>query len=274
MAVIAGLLHHLPQLQTVWAKTINWVIGANLSGPTIRKSKKNLFDVRIPITLNHVRHLAITAPGTGTDILLCLDAPALYQVHLDGTRGHLFDNPYARANLIWSRAETGRVQSSLKRLASRSPNLRHLALTATYLSEECWTWLLLGSTVEPPPFHCLESLALHELDSQSGKVACGFTEAGLLRYSMRSDISLRKLSFRRCTFSIDGAVLVQVFINFIQQRPSNSFTLEIDDSFKGITDDHLDRLRLVGVVVRNIGRDVPGWWSHGHQIDALDSTAY
>ncbi|KAF8966465.1 hypothetical protein BDZ97DRAFT_1808023 [Flammula alnicola] len=275
MALVVGLLHHTPQLETLWLKTLTRETSVTLS-PTIPATTKNTDNIPVPVTLLRLCHLAITTPGAGPGLLLCIEAPALRNLHLDGSRGPLY-RERAGEDIFWTQNEANAVQMAMKRLARGSPDLRHLAITATYLTEESWRWLLLGNGSEGPPFRHLESLALHELESLSGEVPCGFNDALLLQYSVQSNVVLQRLSLRRCTLPVNGSALLHVFTNAIERDPTTSYRLKIDSSCTGVTEDHIKALAAVGVIVINHRVDEVEeheWWFQGHQIDASDSHVY
>lgn len=277
IALIVNLLHSTPQLENLWLKTLTSEQPVTVMDATIPRSIKNAQAILIPVLLPNLTRLSITAPGAGTDLLHCIEAPVLHDVHLDGSRPPAYLD-LTGEDFSWSQIDTTQVQSSLKRLATRSPELRRLAITSTYLSHEGWRWLLLGDG-EGPPFPQLETLALHELEPLSGNIHCGFDDALLMEYARQPSVSLRRLCLRHCTFALGGSAVVRLFENVINGAPGKECELEIDRLCQGITEAHLDVLAKCGVKIvfhhkldEELNRGES--WSRGCDIDGPDSYAY
>ena len=272
IALVANLLHSTPQLETLWFKTLTAEQPVTVMNETIPRSVKNPQPVPIPVLLPKLTRLAVTAPGAGSDLLHCIEAPGLHDLHLDGSRTPSYEE-ITGVELSWSRMDAAQVESSLKRLATRSPELRRLAITSTYLSHEAWRWLLLGGR-EGMPFPQLESLALHGLNPISGEVVCGFDDELLMEYARQPNVSLRRLSLRHCTFALGGPAILQLFERV--DKSTSECRLEVDSSCRGITANHLDTLAKNGVTVvfhqEELNRGE--WWSCSYDVDACDSYAY
>ena len=273
IALIVALLHSTPQLETLWLKTLSREQPVLVTGPTIPQSIKNTNPVKNPVILPRLTRLAVSAPGVGSDLLYCIEAPRLHDLHLDGSRGHPYKEFVGR-DFIWSPFDDNAVYRGLKKLALRSPGVRRLALTSTYLTHESWKWLLFGDR-GGPPFSQLESLALHGMNPYSGEIKCGFDDDLLLQYSRQPRETLRRFVLLRCRLLLSESALVKVFESAISGVPNKAYELEIDTSF-GTTGHYFDVLAEMGVKVIRHQEDVPEneWWFHGHQVDALDSHAY
>jgi len=274
IALITTLLHNTPQLETLWLKGLTREQPVTVMNSTIPPTPKNSDPVKIPVFLPRLIRLAISVPGVGLDLLYCIEAPTLHHIHIDGSRGHPYKE-FTGRDVVWTISESTSVQDGLRRLALRSPGVRCLAVTSTYLTHAGWEWLLFGNG-RGPPFPQLDSVALHGMNLLSDEVSCGFDDALLLQYSREPSITLRRLALLRCRLLLSESALVKAFESAISGVPNKAYELEIDTSSFDTTFYHFDALKEKGVRVVHHQEDVPEneWWSHGHQVDALDSHAY
>ncbi|PPQ80531.1 hypothetical protein CVT25_001537 [Psilocybe cyanescens] len=274
MALIVGILHHTPLLETLWLKSISRETSINLAGATIPRTIKTTEDVPIPLSLPRLTCLAITAPGAGSDLLFCIEAPALMDLHLDGSRGPRY-HELTGDDFFWSQSDSNCVADSLKRVARKSPELARLALTSVYRDEDTWQWVFFGSETEESNLRNLESLSLWDLGSTSREVTSGFNDDLLFQWPKSSSVLPQKISLRRCTFPITGPALLHAYTSSIRHKVTAPYMVGIDSSCTGITEYHVELLSEAGVVVNICDDDEQSeWWNQGHQIDASDSSVY
>ncbi|KAF8330622.1 hypothetical protein F5887DRAFT_1000098, partial [Amanita rubescens] len=78
-SLIAALLHCTPQLESLWMKHDSYDSNEwyTVEGCSISKN----------IQLPKLKHLAVSTPGVACDLMGCIAAPALEDLHLDGSRG-------------------------------------------------------------------------------------------------------------------------------------------------------------------------------------------
>ncbi|KIL65674.1 hypothetical protein M378DRAFT_456261 [Amanita muscaria Koide BX008] len=260
---MVAVLYSTSRLETLWLK--HFAREQNLNVDNLHVKGR---EIHIPVPLPCLTSLSIAVPGCGADITECIDAPALHELHIDGSRGPMYGETECD-DILWSDWEARSVLDSLKHLANGSQHLRRLAITSTYLTAGGWQWLLFGEG-KGPPFPQLECLALHGLDESSGEISCGFSDALLLHYSQEPSICLSKLTLLRCRFPLSGMALVRA----IKAKP---FELEFDRCCPQLSTDEYNT--LVDLQVKLCRRQEwevkeDEWWTRGHQIDASDSHVY
>ncbi|KAF9526159.1 hypothetical protein CPB83DRAFT_885154 [Crepidotus variabilis] len=282
MAMIVALLHHTPQVETIWFKTEIKYTTMDLGSSVIPRTIRNFADVPRPAFLPCLTHLAVSTPGAGSDLFRCIDAPALQDLHIDGAR-RIRDRDPDDVDTSWVLWYVASQRLAIRELGRRSPNLRRLAITDTLFNRREWLWMLAGTEPEGPPFRSLESLTLSQflpfdIKHDVEDAAVWFDEDILGSYSAEGMI-LRRLAVRRCNFPLSGATLVDMFKKSIEKSAtsgsSGSFVLAIDSSCTGITEDHITELTAAGVLVKNVGEvEEHEWWAQGFRLDPRDSHVF
>ena len=156
-ALIAAFLNCTPQLESLWTKHDFWR-NPNLYDVTPQGRLGS--DISLDIRLPRLRHLAVSVPGTACDLIGCITAPMVEDLHLDDSRkpeykgGKQLDDP-------WEREDTATVRKALRLFASRCQSVRRFAVTQAYLSRNVWDWIMFGEDERGPPFPMLECIALH-----------------------------------------------------------------------------------------------------------------
>ena len=278
-ALVAALLHCTPQLECLWMKHLYVEQWSDLSGPTFY----GLNNVSTHIRLPHLTSLAVSVPGCASDLVYCIDAPALRDLHLDGSRGPFppdedadedDEDDDSRINSPWYRFYVDFLLRSLKRFASRCQSVRHLAITTIYLTREGWDWLLFGDG-KGPPFPNLESIAIHCQAESSGEIVSGFDDDLLLRFSREPRLPLRRLAILNSDFPLSGSAVVHAFKSIIDASPNEQYEFECDWYVPQFKDnEEFEELESLGVDVtcREIPEDE--WWTYGHGIDGTDWFVY
>jgi hypothetical protein len=285
LSQITSLLHFTPNLETLWLKTLTVEQHVNVTEPSWTILRPNEQNIHVPVLLPKLTRLAISTPGAGSDLIYCIEAPALYDLHLDGSRGPRYQEMTGE-DFTWWQTGTIWVQESLKRLATRSPGLRRMAITSTYLTREGWSWLLTGNG-EGAPFPQLESLSLHDLLPRSGTIECGLDDRVLIEYANQSSVSLRRLSLHHCTLDLGGESIVQLFGRIAVRSSGSSDVVEevkcelgVDLAYGGVKMEHIEALvqRGVKVVFHKEEGETVEWWGRSYDInwqaDGSDSYAY
>ncbi|KIL66878.1 hypothetical protein M378DRAFT_160406 [Amanita muscaria Koide BX008] len=270
--LIVALLHSTPQLETLWIKHFfreHFVAVTNPNVPGTIKGRKN---PRLHVVLPHLTSLAVTVPGCALELLRCIEAPALRNLHLDGSRAPDFwDFPSG-----WTNSDTSSVRNALERFAQRAPNLRHLAVTAVLLTHPGWEWLLFGNEGREPPFLQLETIALHQLHDKSLMgIECGFDDALLMRYAKERPIALRRLVIHQCNIPLTASSVIEAFRGAMRGGRRVPCELEYDPRSINITEEEVDILARMDVRLICRQEEAGGkWWTGGHERDASDSHAY
>ena len=217
---IAALLHCTPQLESLWMRHYHYDANKwhTIKGCSISKN----------IQLPKLKHLAVSTPGTACDLIGCIVAPALEDLHLDGSRNvaprcwqaaWCCDPP----EILWSDAVLNSVYIMLKLFASRCQNVRRFAITEAYLSQSAWDWLLFGEDERGPPFPKLECIALHGIDEYTDDTRSEFDQLLMEKFARNPKIPLKRLALRCCDFPLPASVLVDAF------RASGAKELECDE---------------------------------------------
>ena len=262
-SLIAALLHCTPQLESLWMKhhsydTNKWftVMGCSIS--------KN-------IQLPKLKHLAVSTPGIACDLMGYITAPALEDLHLDGSRGAMYDEP--PESIDWHDGVLESVYNMLKLFASRCQNVRRFAITQAYLSRSAWDWLLFGEDHERgPPFPKLECIALRGVvyEYVHPDTWSEFDHLLMEKFARNPKIPLKRLALLHCSFPLRASALVDVF------RASGAKELECDEyvpQWEGGEREQFDELG-VSLMRHESEADEDEWWTHEHEIDATDSKAY
>jgi hypothetical protein len=260
-SLIAALLHCTPQLESLWMKhhyydTNKW---GTVKGRSISKN----------IQLPKLKHLAVSTPGTAWDLMGCIAAPALEDLHLDGSRGPMYEDP--PKSIDWNDWVLELGYNMLKLFASRCQNVRRFAITQAYLSRSAWDWLLFGEDERDPPFPKLECIALHGVyEYVQPNTWSGFDHLLMEKFACNPKIPLKRLALLYCYFPLRASVLVDVF------RASGAKVLECDEyipQWEGGEREQFDELG-VSLTRHESEVDEDEWWTLGHEIDATDSKAY
>jgi len=267
LPLIAALLHCTPQLESLWMKHYFWDNPGNLSEWCTIKGRSILRNIQLP----KLKHLAVSVPGVACDLIGCIAAPVLEDLHLGGSREPT-DVNYADSPEEWSHSVLGSVHNTLKLFALRCQNVRRFAITEAYLSRSSWEWLLFGEDGRGPPFPKLECIALHGVLFHMPFTWNYFDDKLMEKFASDPKIPLKKLTLLHCDFLLSASVLVDAF------RASGAKELECDEEvpqWEGGEKDQFDRLRVSLTRWHNsrlVNND--GWWTYGHWIDATDSEAY
>ncbi|KAK2463735.1 hypothetical protein APHAL10511_004228 [Amanita phalloides] len=272
---VVAVLHCTPQLETLWFKhgtrEDEGSIPADPGVPLDETKGRN--DIYIPVTLSRLTHLAITVPGCALTLLQCIVAPVLQNLHLDGSRPPWFGlccNP-------WLSYQSKAARNALRHLALNSPDLRHIALTSTFIEQQGWEWLLFGdSMLKPPPFPQLETVTLHDYETECGECVCGFDDALLVRLGNEPKIPLRRLVLSRCYLNFRSEAIVQALTAMtISDRVCE---LVYDDASLQFAEEDLEQLEIAGVrvIYQSKEEEDVEWFQDGPgvNIDPFDLYAY
>ncbi|KAM6502951.1 hypothetical protein JOM56_002928 [Amanita muscaria] len=274
--LVVALLHSTPQLETLWFKHVtqdHWSFVPDDPATPSELVKGDRTDIRGPVVLPCLTSLAVSAPGCALDIMFSINAPALHNLHVDGSRGPVRGSD-ERYNVEWDGYNTPHILNCLKHLSLQSKQLRRLAVTSVHIPHADWKWLLFGTASEGLPFPLLESIALHDIEETPDTERCGFNDALLSSYAQDSRLPLRRLAILRCNFQWSGAVLAQAFRSALKGAPTESYEFEFGPFRSG---DELDGLAAEGVkLIRRQADEVEEdtWWTRGHGVDPLDLHAY
>lgn len=274
LVCVISLLHSTPQLEALWFKNAtrddDIKIHTGPEEPLVETKGRR--DIQAPVFLPCLTHIAVTSPGCATELLRYIVAPALQNIHLDGSRPITFGlccNP-------WESYQAKSVRSVLRVFCNNSPNLRHIALTSAFLEQEGLEWLLFGeSTSDPPPFPQLETLALHQLEVANGECLCGFDNQLLLRLARELKLPLRRLVLSACHIGLDPHILFAALKAAAADKPS--FELVIADRRKPLTEDQKEELAIAGITVIQRKSSVVSWHNENStfdDVDPFDSSVY
>ena len=265
-SLIAALLHCTPQLESLWMKHYFWDNPDNLSDWRTIKGRSISQNIQLP----KLKHLAVSVPGTACELIGCIAAPVLEDLHLDGSRGPT-DVCFADSPEEWSHSVLDSVYNALKLFALRCQNVRRFAITEAYLSRSMWEWLLFGGDGRGPPFPMLECIALHGVLFHMPFTWNEFDDKLMEKFARDPKIPLKKLALLHCNFLLSASVLVDA------SRASGAKELEYDEEvpqWEGGEKDRFDELRVSLTRWHKSQVVNDGWWTYGHWIDATDSEAY
>lgn len=274
--LLAALLNCTPGLETLWMKHHFWENFDDVSQATAYGSHKGRSNISLDIQLPRLRHLAVSVPGTACDLMRCITAPALEDLHLDGSRGPHWDDT-ERPQYEWSNWATESVQGALKLFAARCKSVTRFAVTRAYLTRTGWEWVLFGEgDGRGPPFPQLECIALHGMFEYADDMWSGFDGELLERFAGSPSIPLRRLVLLYCEFPLRAASVVAAFR---ASKAQGLKELECDDYVPQWEEDgeDWDELEELEVSVwcketEEVGEDV--WWVGEHGIDGTDSGRY
>jgi hypothetical protein len=198
------------------------------------------------IQLPKLKHLAVSTPGTACDLIGYIAAPALEDLHLDGSR-NVDPRSWQAAwhlhppEILWNDAVLRSVYNMLKLFASRCQNVRRFAITEAYLSQSAWDWLLFGEDERGPPFPKLECIALHGVNKFADGTRSEFDQLLMENFARNPKIPLKRLALLYCDFPLRASVLVDAF------RASGAKELECDEyvpQWEGGERKQFDELRV------------------------------
>ena len=267
-ALIAAFLNCTPQLESLWMKHDNWQNHHDLTPPTAsgvvkgRPGSEISLDIRLP----RLRHLAVSVPGTACDLIGCITAPMVEDLHLDGSREPQFEG--GRMDDEWNDEDTTTARNALRRFASRCRNVRRFAVTRTYLSRNVWDWIMFGEDEKGPPFPMLECIALHEIYDVEWS---GFDDELLEKFAREPSLPLKRLALLCCDFPLHASTVVEAF------RASGAKEFECDEYVPQWEAEEWEQLEELGVSLTyweasEVVEDE--WWTCGLYIDVADSGAY
>jgi hypothetical protein len=252
--VIAALLHCTLQLESLWMKHLNYEPNRwhTVQGRSISKN----------ILLPKLKHLAVSIPGSASDLIGCIRAPALEDLHLDRSRGpshwHEYGPPFP---IHWNDEVLESIYNMLKLFA----------ITQAHLSQSAWNWLLFGEDERGPPFPKLESIALRGVyEYYDDDTWTEFDHLLMEKFARNPMIPLKRLALLDCDFRLCASVLVDAF------RASGAKELVCDKyvpQWEGGEREQFDELRVT-LTWHESRADEDEWWTREHEIDATDSKAY
>ena len=158
--LLAALLHSTPQLESLWVKHYLWQDFETVSPPITQSMVKGQSNISPDIQLPRLKHLAVSIPGPACNLMGCITAPALEDLHLDGSREPLEEDEEWYEWVDW---EKELVHDALKLLTSRCRNVLRLAVTDAYLAQSTWVWIMCGQDGGLPPFQNLAYITLHQV---------------------------------------------------------------------------------------------------------------
>ena len=156
----------------------------------------------------------------------CIAAPALEDLHLDGSR-HLAQGDWQAAwyvdppEILWNDAVLESVYNMLKLFASRCQHVRRFAITEAYLSRSMWDWLLFGEDGRGPPFPNLECIVLggvNEYADDNLDTRSEFDQLLMEKFARNPKIPLKRLALRCCDFPLRASVLVEMRFERVARR--------------------------------------------------------
>ena len=203
--LLAALLHCTPQLESLWLKHYFWENYETVSPPIAQSTFKGRSNMSPDIQLPRLKHLAVSIPGPACNLMGCIMAPALEDLHLDGSRELRDEEEEWRE---WASWEKKLVYNALKLLASHSPNVRRLAVTDAYLARTTWHWIMCGEDERQPPFRELKYITLHRV---VGTLCThwGFNNLLLEKFVSKPMIPLKRLALVDCDFPLSGSSVLK-----------------------------------------------------------------
>jgi len=194
--LIAPLLNCTPQLESLWMKhhlRRNWCDVTRDFGPVKGRLRSEIsFDIRLP----RLKHLAVSVPGIPCDLIGCIAAPMVEDLHLDGSHEPLYKEG-KRLDYRWEDEDTTTTREALRLFASRCRSVRRFAVTKAYLSRDVWDWIMFGEDERGPPFPMLECIALHGIFDT---VWSGFDDELLEKFAREPSLPLKRLVCCTATF--------------------------------------------------------------------------
>ena len=266
-SLIAALLHCTPKLESLLMKHHFWDNPDDMSEWHTVKGRSISQNIQLP----KLKRLAVSAPGTACDLIGCIAAPVLEDLHLDGSRGPTYVDSTDRPDIEWSHRVLESVYNALNLFALRCRNVRRFAITEAYLSRSSWEWLLFGEDGRGPPFPKLECIALHRVFFHVNGTWNAFDDKLMKKFCCNPKIPLKKLAFLHCDFLLSASVLVDAF------RASGAKVLECDEDvpqWEGGEKEQFDELEVSLTRWHNWQVVDDEWWTYGYKIDATDSNAY
>ena len=236
-----------------------------LSRPTASGVVKGS-DISLDIQLPRLRHLAVSVPGPACDIIGCITAPMLGDLHLDGSREPDYEDR-KRLDYEWAPKDTT-AWKALRLFASRCRSVRRLAVTEAYLSRNVWDWIMFGDDESGPPFPMLECIALHGISDAVGN---GFDDGLLAKFASEPSLPLKRLVLLDCDFPLHASAVVEAF------RVSGAEEFECDGYVPQWEGDEWEQLKELGVSLtcwEESEVEEDGWWTYGFGIYPDDREAY
>lgn len=266
---ITQLLAQTPQLETLWCKEHRVHTHQNLSNlNTLPPDLFGSLPVNLPVLLPRLTKLAVVVPGIGIDLLHVIEAPALQDLHLDGTRA---DEEFGD-EVAWLDWFPEQLHGGLQITSSRSPALRRLSLLGAYLPRHTWEWLLGCREVHDVPFPLLEVIAVREMEAVKWQVTNAVDDALVELYAKQGHLVLRRFAYLTSEPHLRGAALHQLITGIMNKHAEDQiFELELD----GIdTKERLDSLLPKGVILHKEPPQIKAWWTLGKDIDATEGDSY
>lgn len=273
LVCVISMLHSTPQLEALWFKnaTRDDEISIHTDPEIPLEETKGRDHISIPVFLPCLTHLAVTSPGCATELLRYIVAPALQNLHLDGSRPRTF----ALCCDPWTPWQAKSVRLVLRAFYKNSPNLRHFAITTTFLDQDAWEWLLFGeSASDPPPFPELETISLHELVIFNGESRCWFDDTLLLRFAREPRIPLRRLVLSCCALGLTWSVLFGALKAAAAHTPFFEFVIN-DSHQKKLSENLREELEMAGIKLTE-GDDSEDNWGVNRKdhVDPFDAYVY
>ncbi|KAF8347372.1 hypothetical protein F5887DRAFT_1172457 [Amanita rubescens] len=185
-------------LKSLWMKHYNWQNHHDVTPPTAsgvvkgRPGSEISLDIRLP----RLRHLAVSVPGTACDLMGCITAPMVEDLHLDGSR----EPEFGRMDDKWSAEDTTTTCNALRLFASRCRNCT--------------------PDERGPPFPMLECIALHGIFDAEWS---GFDDELLEKFARKPSLPLKRLALLYCDFPLQASTVVAAF------RASGAKEFECDE---------------------------------------------
>ena len=239
VGLLAALLHCTPQLESLWVKHYVWKDYETVIPPITQSMVKGRSNISPDIQLPRLNHLAVSIPGPACNLMGCITAPALEDLHLDGSRELQDDDEEWYEWVGW---EKKLVYDALELLASRCQNVLRLAVTDAYLARTTWEWIMCGEDGRPPPFQKLKYITLHRV---LGTLCThwGFNRWLLEKFASKPMIPLKRLAFVDCDFPLGATPVIEAF------RASGAKELKYNGSTPQWMEDKLQELWELGVSV-------------------------
>ncbi len=273
LVCVISMLHSTPQLEALWFKnaTRDDEISIYTDPEIPLEETKGRDSICVPVFLPCLTHLAVTSPGCATELLRFIVAPALQNLHLDGSRPRAF----ALCCDPWTPWQAKSVRLVLRAFYKNSPNLRHFAITTTFLDQDGWEWLLFGeSASDPPPFPELETISLHDFVIFNGESRCWFDDSLLLRFAREPKIPLRRLVLSSCALGLTWSIVVAALKAAAVHTPSFEFVVN-DPHQKKLSENLREELETAGIKLTEQDDSEEDWGMSGKvDVDPFDAYVY